>query len=127
MDLNGHNIIAVDFDKTLSGANWPEVGEPNVNLFRYLIELKAAGSRIILNTNRTGELLDKAVEFCKENGLEFDCVNENLPELIEAYGEDSRKISADYYIDDKAINTRTLNQALNVRYTIVESFFKAIK
>ena len=31
-------------------------------------------------------------------------MNENLPELIELYGGDTRKISADFYIDDKAVN-----------------------
>lgn len=82
---------------------------------------KAAGSRIILNSCRTGEALEKAVQFCKENGLEFDRVNENLPELIEAYGEDSRKISADYYIDDKAISSEMLNKELAVRYGILNS------
>lgn len=118
MDLNGNQIIAVDFDKTLSYAKWPEVGEPNTNLFRYLKAQKAAGARIILNSCRTGEALEKALQFCKDNGLEFDCVNENLPELIEAYGEDSRKISADYYIDDRAVSAEMLNKELAVRYGI---------
>lgn len=117
MDLNGHHVIAVDFDKTLSMAKWPEVGKPNTNMFRYLKELKAAGERIILNSCRTGEALEKAVQFCKDQGLEFDCVNENLPELIEAYGEDSRKISADYYIDDRAVSVEMLNKELAVRYS----------
>lgn len=34
--------------------------------------------------------------------LEFDAVNENLPEIIERYGSDGRKIYADVYIDDKS-------------------------
>lgn len=127
MDLNGHHVIAVDFDKTLSNAKWPEVGGPNTNMFRYLKELKAAGERIILNSCRTGEALEKAVQFCKDQGLEFDCVNENLPELIEAYGEDSRKISADYYIDDRAVSVEMLNKELAVRYgilNIIEPYVK---
>lgn len=112
MDLNGNKIIAVDFDKTLSMAKWPEVGEPNVELFEHLIQQKVAGNRIILWSCRTGEILDAAVEFCRENGLEFDAVNENLPELIEQYGNNCRKISADYYIDDKAINAEELTDVL---------------
>ena len=40
---------------------------------------------------------------CRENGLEFDAVNDDLPEVIELYGTNSRKITADFYIDDKAI------------------------
>lgn len=40
---------------------------------------------------------------CKNNGLEFDAVNDNLPEIIDIYGENSRKITADLYIDDKSV------------------------
>lgn len=35
---------------------------------------------------------------------EFDAVNENLPEMVEWYGNDSRKVHADCYIDDKCVN-----------------------
>lgn len=103
MDINGNKIYAVDFDKTISMATWPDVGEPNMKLVEFLKNQKAAGSRIILNTCRAGKPLEDAIKFCDELGLVFDCINENLPELIEAYGEDSRKISADYYIDDRAV------------------------
>jgi len=44
-----------------------------------------------------------SVEWCLENDLEFDTVNDNLPEVIEIYGSNSRKISCDYYIDDRAL------------------------
>lgn len=105
MDLNGNMIYAVDLDGTLSlGAMWPEIGKPNELLFDYLKKQKAEGGRIILYTCRNGKHLEDAVKFCKENGLEFDTVNENLPELIEAYEGDTRKINADIYFDDKAIN-----------------------
>lgn len=105
MDTNGNMIYAVDFDGTLSvGARWPEMGKPNKPLFDFLIRQQAAGAKIILWTNRSGGLLMGAVEFCRHRGLVFDAVNENLPDLIELYGNDSRKVSADVYIDDKAIN-----------------------
>lgn len=52
-----------------------------------------------------------AVDYCKKAGLEFDTVNENLPELIEAYGGDTRKINADVYFDDKAVNPIPIMQA----------------
>lgn len=38
-------------------------------------------------------------------GIEFDAVNENLPETLEYFGgTESRKIHADVFIDDKAVN-----------------------
>lgn len=107
MTPDGHFIIAVDFDKTLILENkWPDVnGRPNKPLIEYLLmERRKRASKIILWTCRDGQALTDAIEFCRENGLEFDAVNENLPEMIKAYGNDSRKISADKYIDDAAVN-----------------------
>lgn len=52
------------------------------------------------------EKYDGRVEWCRVRGLEFDAVNENLPEMTEMYGNDSRKIGSDLYIDDKAENVR---------------------
>lgn len=39
--------------------------------------------------------------WCKEQGLIFDAVNDNLPEVIEEFGENCRKIFANEYIDDR--------------------------
>ena len=63
MDLKKNVIYAVDFDGTLSFGRFPGVGEPNENLFRFLIAEKERGARLILNTCRTGEDLAVAVEY----------------------------------------------------------------
>lgn len=101
--MREYKIIAVDFDGTLCYSNWPELGEPNLELIEYLKSCKAAGIRLILWTCRAGEALEKAVSWCLDHQLEFDAVNDNLPEIIELYGNNSRKITCDYYIDDKAL------------------------
>ena len=91
MTPDGHYIFAVDFDGTLIvGNTWPDLdGQMNIQLIEYLIrEQKEHGSKIILNSNRTGTALNDAIEVMKCFGLEFDAVNENLPEIIEAYGSD---------------------------------------
>ena len=94
-------IIAVDFDGTLCEYNWPDIGEPNEELILYLKVLRRRGAKIILWTCRQGEALAAAVEWCGKHDLKFDAVNENLPEIIESFGGDSRKIYADQYIDDR--------------------------
>lgn len=121
MDLNGNVIYAVDFDGTLSFGRFPDIGEPNYNLFHFLISEKEHGARLILHTCRTGDNLAAAVDYCRDHGLEFEFVNENLPELIELYGGDTRKINADFYIDDKAINP------IAGHFTVVPAGFNFIR
>ncbi len=55
---------------------------------------------------REGQALDLAIKFCKGFGLSFDVVNDNLPEMVEKWQENPRKIYADIYIDDRAINIK---------------------
>ena len=99
-----YTVFAIDFDGTLCESVWPEIGEPNKELIKYLIERRKQGDKLILWTCRSGEKLKAAVDWCREHDLKFDAVNENLPELIELFGNDCRKIGADIYIDDKAVN-----------------------
>jgi Predicted hydrolases of the HAD superfamily len=99
-----NRVIAVDFDGTLCDDAWPEIGKPNKDVIYWIKEQQASGAKLILWTCRTDKLLDAAVEWSKEQGITFDAVNENLPELIEMYGNDCRKVSADIYIDDKVVN-----------------------
>ncbi len=96
-------IIAVDFDNTICFSHWPDLGEPNLRLIGTLKELKQNGNKLILWTCRNGADLQRAVVWCEQQGLQFDAINENLPETIALYGGDSRKITADYYIDDRCI------------------------
>lgn len=94
-------IFAVDFDGTLCKDRWPEIGEPNERLIHFLKAARQMGDKVILNTLREETDLVEAVEWCRKQGLEFDAVNDNLPELKEKWGNNPRKISADYYIDDR--------------------------
>ena len=100
-------VLAVDFDGTLckDGFPHPQGAVPNVNLFKELIAAQKHGAVIILWTCRGGQLLHEAVDYCKEQGLEFDYVNENDPDLMKAmdFDHEPRKIVATKYIDDAAI------------------------
>lgn len=98
-----YTIYAVDFDGTLCTRTYPDIGKPNYILINHLIKRQKQGNKIILWTCRCGERLKAAVDWCSSFGLNFDAVNENLPEIIEICGNDSRKVVADVYIDDKAL------------------------
>ncbi len=95
-------IYAIDFDGTLCTDKYPEIGRPRMRVIRKVKRLQAKGHKFILWTCRGGELLFAANYWCFKHGLHFDAVNKNLPEMVEKYGTDPRKIGADKYIDDKA-------------------------
>lgn len=94
-------ILAIDFDGTLCVNDYPYIGNPRASAIDFCKRHKDAGDKLILWTNRSGDHLDQAVKWCKEQGIEFDAVNENLQENIDRYNNDSRKVYADHYIDDK--------------------------
>ena len=94
-------IYSIDFDGTLCINEYPNIGQPIYKTIIFCKERKAEGHKLILWTCRSGKYLDEAVAWCKEQGLTFDAVNENLPEMIELFDNDCRKVFADYYIDDK--------------------------
>jgi hypothetical protein len=120
-------IIAVDFDGCLCKNDYPNIGEPNHHVITSLLWAQYNGAKIILWTCRTGKQLDEAVQWCKDYGIEFDAVNGNLPELIESFGNDSRKVCATEYWDDRAVlapskPTSKLVTKAQVLETITEKF-----
>ncbi|NLD50547.1 MAG: hypothetical protein GX660_25680 [Clostridiaceae bacterium] len=111
-------VVAVDFDGTLCNNAYPDVGEPNeihYAVHDYIRKEKENGSIIILWTCRTGKELEVAVDACKQWKIPIDYVNENDPERTAFYGADSRKISADVYIDDKADNPEEWSVSILIR------------
>ena len=95
-------VIAVDFDGTIVKHRYPSIGEELPFATETLKKLASEGHRLILWTVREGRLLDEAVAFCRERGLEFYAVNRDYPE--EEKGKNnhfSRKLKADLWIDDR--------------------------
>ncbi len=95
-------IIAVDFDGTIVEHEYPRIGKQKTFAFQTLKELKKQGHTLILWTYRAGKYLDEAVEYCRQNGVEFYAVNKSYQE--EVYDQSiSRKINADIFIDDRNV------------------------
>ena len=95
--------IAVDFDGTIVEHRYPEIGKEILFAFDTLKALQKQRHQLILWTYRSGKELDEAVEYCRQNGVEFYAVNRSYPEeeFDEYYA--SRKIEADIFIDDRNI------------------------
>ena len=94
--------IAVDFDGTIVENRYPEIGKPILFAVETLLKLQEEGHNLILWTYRTGISLDEAVYFCRKKGIYFYAVNKSYPEEIFDTSL-SRKIQADYFIDDRNI------------------------
>ncbi len=94
-------IIAVDFDGTIVEDKYPAIGKPMMFAFETLKMMQKDGHRLILWTFRAGRKLDEAVEFCKENGIEFYAVNGSFEDEEFDAAKMSRKIHADLFIDDR--------------------------
>lgn len=94
--------IAVDFDGTIVEHQYPSIGKELPFAIDTLRRLAKEGHRIILWTVREGKLLEEAVLFCRERGLEFYAINRDYPEEeMERNKRFSRKIKADLWIDDR--------------------------
>ena len=100
--MNETYTIAVDFDGTIVEDEYPRIGKPRLFAFDTLKKLQENGHRLILWTYRNGKHLEDAVKFCNDNGIRFYAVNKSFPEE-EFDPKYSRKINADYFIDDRNI------------------------
>lgn len=94
-------IIAVDFDGTIVEHKYPEIGRELPFAIETLKKLQQERHRLILWSVREGELLQEAVDFCRERGLEFYAVNSNYAEETLESNHYSRKLKADLFIDDR--------------------------
>lgn len=110
-------IIAVDFDGTLVFNEYPKLENPNVGLLLFIKEHRDDYVWILYTARHDKDLEDALLYLLEAWDIEFDYVNENVPWLIEKFG-DTRKIVADYYIDDH-------NLLLENSIDILEGFVEA--
>ena len=126
-------IVAVDFDGTIVEHKYPDIGKPLPYAIETLKALRENGIRVFLWSMRghpdlerfphldlhTGEFIPKdtlqeAIDFCKEQGLEFDGINES-PEQFST----SLKQYAHLYIDDTALGCPHTKDGWVDWYTVI--------
>ena len=95
-------IIAVDFDGTIVEHKYPAIGKEIPFAIDTLKMLQKDRHRLILWSVREGKLLEEAVQWCKERGVEFYDVNRDYPEETTDNNPNfSRKLKVDVFIDDR--------------------------
>lgn len=96
--------IAVDFDGTIVEHRYPEIGKELPFATQTLKMLIADRHKLILWSVREGKLLEDAVEWCRQRGVEFYAVNKDFPEEDLTKNQSfSRKLKADVWIDDRNV------------------------
>jgi hydroxymethylpyrimidine pyrophosphatase-like HAD family hydrolase len=100
-------IFAIDFDGTIVTDKYPDIGEPIPEAIESIREIKRLGHKIIIWSCRVEPQLSNMRKFLMFHNIPFDHINENCPFKIAYYNNDTRKIGADYYIDDKMIGKWT--------------------
>ena len=95
-------IIAVDFDGTIVEHEYPAIGREIPFATETLKMLMKQNHKLIMWSVREGKLLDDAVKWCKDRGVEFYAVNKDYPEeTLDNNNHFSRKLKADLFIDDR--------------------------
>ena len=105
-------IICIDYDGTLCVDKYPDIGEPNLKVIDWVKSQRRVGAKLILWTCREGLYLKRAVDWCAKMGIEFDAVNENIPELKYS-NSGQHKVIADIYLDDKALKVSDIDALPN--------------
>ena len=121
--MSDSQIIGIDFDGTIVEHAYPEIGAPVPGAIDTMKDLIANGHRIILWTMRSGETLQEAYDYLKDNGIELFGVNKNP----EQDWSTSPKAYCHVYIDDAALGCpliRKFNQRPMVFWPKVREFLK---
>ena len=94
-------IIAVEFVGTIVEHIYPQIGNEIPFATATIRKLIEEQHQVVLWTVRKGKLLEEAVNWCKERGVEFYAVNKNFPEEVVEGNDGFCKINADIFIDDR--------------------------
>lgn len=92
-------IIAIDFDGTCVTHEYPKVGQ-DIGAVPILKELVKQKHQLILLTMRSGEELEDAIQWFKDNDIPLYSVNENPTQND---WTKSPKVFAHLYIDDAGL------------------------
>lgn len=111
-------VFAVDFDGTIVENKYPEMGAVNGEAIEAMYLMKIRGHVIIIWTCRNGKDYQEMLEVLRKYQIPYDVINEHAPHLAVVFGDDARKVFADYYIDDHNVTPWTWRQVKELILTI---------
>ena len=118
-------IIAIDFDGTLHTGKWPAIGLPAPYAVEMMQKLKADGHYLIIWTCREGERQTEMVNWLMDKQIPFDRINDNVSVQMELYGNNSRKVYAHLYVDDKQVGGLPCWDEIYEEVCLMEANYKA--
>lgn len=112
--IKGKVFVAIDFDGTITKSRDDNFGkyEMRENCKDVLLRLYATGRvHFGLWTCRTGKQVDTAISFLAENNVfhVFETINQSFDDILAVYDTTPRKVSADVYLDDRALLGREVD------------------
>lgn len=102
-------ILAIDFDGTIAKTDYPLIIGLMPHAKEVINKLSEDGHIIIVNSCRANQPAEMMRRFLDDHGILYHHINENSPHRIQTYGSDTRKISADLYIDDHNLGCTIIN------------------
>ena len=101
--MGKRTILAVDFDLTVAETDFPTIWGAVEDAKKYVNKLYEEGYYIIIWTCRDGAQLLEAEDWLLDEGFKFHKVNQQEPSGRIKYKNDTRKVYADCYIDDRQV------------------------
>ncbi len=107
-----NKILGLDFDGTCVTHDYPKVGR-DIGASVVLKKFIKNGWKICLNTMRSGDTLQEAVDWFEDTGIELYGINKNPDQHT---WTKSTKVYAHLYIDDAALGCPLITPVLGRPY-----------
>ena len=119
-------VLAIDFDGTIVTDAYPNIGQLLPNAKQCINDLyEKHNCEIVIWTCRTGVEEFNCRNFLIENNMHFTTINQNTPAVICRWNkDDSRKVYADIYIDDRSQYANKQISWLNIYNFVLDYKYK---
>jgi len=109
--------ICFDFDGTVVTHDYPKIGNPVPKALIVLRKIRSAGHDLVLDTMRSGDELDEAINYLNQAGIQLQGINTAKDQ---GKWTSTTKTYGDIYINDRNLGTKLQRaEGLSGKYTPV--------